>query len=118
MMLDAVLSGVRLFAFGPGQTSGRSARFYRALVEKKIATQASSEFFPTIDPSAFALDLTVWDGVNIDKAEKLLFEEIERIKDTTPRKHELDRALAQMPSQYSSTFEAIARREFIIGIFE
>src|SRR5207245_4402908 len=64
MMLDAVLSGVRLFAFGPGQTSGRSARFYRALVEKKIATQASSEFFPTIDPSVFALDLTVWDGFN------------------------------------------------------
>src|SRR5712692_5237320 len=29
MMLDAVLSGVRLFAFGPGQTSGRSTRLYR-----------------------------------------------------------------------------------------
>src|SRR2546421_6507323 len=118
MMLDAVLSGVRLFAFGPGQTSGRSARFYRALVEKKIATQASSEFFPTIDPSVFALDLTVWDGVDIDKAEKRLFEEIERIKDTAPSKHELDRALAQIRSQYSYTFDGVARQGFVIGIFE
>jgi zinc protease len=118
MMLDAVLSGVRLFAFGPGQTSGRSARLYKALVEKKIATQASSEFFPTIDPSVFALDLTLWDGVNIDKAERLLFGEIERIKQTPPKKHELQRALSQIRSQYSYAFDGVARQGFIIGIFE
>src|SRR5207249_10727324 len=51
MMHDAILSGVRLFAFGPGQSSGRSARLHKALVERKLATEASSEFFPTIDPS-------------------------------------------------------------------
>jgi len=118
MMLDSVLSGVRLFAFGPSQTSGRSARLYRALVEKKIATQASSEFFPTIDPSVFALDLTVWDGVSIDKAERLLFDEIERIKERPPSRHELDRALAQIRSQYSYTFDGVARQGFVIGIFE
>jgi len=118
MMLDAVLSGVRLFAFGPGQTSGRSARLYRALVEKKIATQATSEFFPTIDPSVFALDLTVWDGVDIDRAEKLLFAEIEKIKEIPPRTHELERALAQIRSQYSYTFDGVARQGFVIGIFE
>ena len=118
MMLDAVLSGVRLFAFGPGQTSGRSARLYTALVEKKIATQASSEFFPTIDPSVFALDLTVWDGVNIDRAERLLFSEIERIKQSPPKKSELERAVSQIRSQYSYTFDGVARQGFVIGIFE
>src|SRR5712691_8741061 len=118
MMLDAVLSGVRLFAFGPGQTSGRSARLYRALVEQKVATQATSEFFPTVDPSVFALDLTVWEGVDIDRAEKLLFAEIERIKEVPPRKHELERALAQIRSQYSYTFDGVARQGFVIGIFE
>ncbi len=84
----------------------------------QIATQASSEFFPTIDPSVFALDLTVWDGVNIDKAEKLLFDEIERIKRTPPSRHELDRSLAQIRSQYSYTFDGVARQGFVIGIFE
>ncbi len=118
MMLDAVLSGVRLFAFGPGQTSGRSARFHRALVEKKIATEASSEFFPTIDPSVFALDLTVWDGVSVDKAERLLLAEIEKIKETPPKRHELERALAQIRSQYAYTFDGVARQGFVIGIFE
>src|SRR5207245_3923903 len=80
MMLDAILSGVRLFAFGPGQSSGRSARLHKALVERKLATEASSEFWPTIDPSVFALDVTVWEGVSIDRAERVLMEEIEKIR--------------------------------------
>ena len=117
-MLDAVLSGVRLFAFGPGQASGRSARLYKSLVEKKIASEASSEFWPTIDPSVFALDVTVWDGVSIDKAEKLLLEEIENIKRTPPSRHELDRTIAQIKAQYAYTLDGVARQGFIIGIFE
>ena len=117
-MLDAVLSGVRLFAFGPGQASGRSARLYKSLVEKKIASEASSEFWPTIDPSVFALDVTVWDGVSIDKAEKLLLEEIEKIKRTPPSRHEIERTIAQIKAQYAYTLDGVARQGFIIGIFE
>src|SRR5206468_10106223 len=98
-----MMSGVRLFAFGPGQTSGRSARLYKALVEKRIASEASSEFWPTIDPSVFALDVTVWDGVSIDKAEKLLMEEVAKVRRTPPGRHELARAISQVKSQYAYT---------------
>ncbi len=118
MMLDAVLSGVRLFAFGPGQASGRSARLYRALVERKIATQASSEFFPSIDPSIFGLDMTVWDGVSVERAEKALFEEIDKIRKQQPSKHELERAMAQVKAQYAYALDGVARQGFVIGIFE
>lgn len=118
MMLDAVLSGVRMFASGPGQASGRSTRLHRALVEKKIATQSSSEFWPTMDPSVFALDLTVWEGVGVDRAEKLLFEEIEKVQRRPPARHELDRALAQVRAQYSYALDGVARQGFLIGIFE
>ena len=118
IMLDAVLSGSRLFAFGPGQTSGRSARLHRALIEKKIASEADSEFWPTIDPSVFALDVTVWDGVSIDKAERLLLEEIEKIQRFPPSKHELERTIAQIKAQYAYTLDGVARQGFVIGIFE
>ena len=118
MMLDAVLSGVRLFAFGPGLASGRSARLYKSLVEKKIASEASSEFWPTIDPSVFAFDLTVWEGVSIDRAEKALFEEIEKLRKSPPTRHELERAVAQIKAQYAYTLDGVARQGFIIGIFE
>lgn len=118
MMLDSVLSGVRLFAFGPGQASGRSARLYKSLVEKKIATEASSEFWPTIDPSLFALDLTLWEGVKIDKAENLLFQEVEKVKNIPPEKRELERSLAQIRAQYAYTLDGVTRQGFVIGIFE
>ncbi len=118
MMLDAILSGVRLFAFGPGQSSGRSARLHKALVERKLATEASSEFWPTIDPSVFALDVTVWEGVSIDRAERVLMEEIEKIQKTPPSKHELERAIAQIKAQYAYTLDGVARQGFVIGIFE
>ncbi len=118
MMLDAMMSGVRLFAFGPGQTSGRSARLYKALVEKKIASEASSEFWPTIDPSVFALDVTVWDGVSIDKAEKLLMEEVAKVRRSPPGRHELERAISQIKAQYAYTLDGVARQGFVIGIFE
>jgi zinc protease len=118
IMLDAVLSGSRLFAFGPGQASGRSARLHRALVEKKIASEANSEFWPTIDPSVFALDVTVWDGVSIDKAEDSLLSEIERIQKSPPSKHELERTIAQIRAQYAYTLDGVARQGFVIGIFE
>lgn len=118
MMLDAVLSGIRLFAFGPGQTSGRSARLYRSLVDRKIATQASSEFWPSMDPSVFSLDLAVWDGVSVERAEKALLSEIDRIRKHPPGKHELERALAQVKAQYAYTLDGVARQGFVIGIFE
>ena len=118
IMLDAVLSGSRLFAFGPGQTSGKSARLHRALVEKKIASEASSEFWPTIDPSVFALDVTVWDGVTTEKAENLLLAEIEKIQNHPPTKHELERTIAQIRAQYAYTLDGVARQGFVIGIFE
>jgi zinc protease len=118
IMLDAVLSGSRLFAFGPGQASGRSARLYRALVERKIASEANSEFWPTIDPSVFTLDLTVWDGVSIDRAEKLLLEEVDKIQRSPPSRHELERAIAQIKAQYAYTLDGTARQGFVIGIFE
>ncbi len=118
MMLDAVLSGVRLFSFGPGQASGRSARLHEALVERKIASEASSEFWPTIDPSVFALDVTVWEGVSVDRAETMLMDEIEKIQRTPPSKHELERAVAQIRAQYAYTLDGVARQGFVIGIFE
>jgi zinc protease len=118
IMLDSVLGGIRLFAFGQGMTSGRSLRLYKALVEKKIASYASSEFWPTIDPSVFMLDMTVWDGVPTDKAEKLLLAEVEKIQNKPPGKNELDRALSQVKAQYAYALDGVTRQGFLIGIFE
>ncbi len=118
IMLDAVLGGIRLFAFGPGQTSGRSLRLYKALVERKIASYASSEFWPTIDPSVFMLDMTVWNGVPVDRAEKALLGEVDKLLSKPPAKNELERALSQVKAQYAYALDGVTRQGFLIGIFE
>ena len=118
IMLDAVLGGIRLFAFGPGQTSGRSLRLYKALVERKIASYASSEFWPTIDPSVFMLDMTVWNGVPVDRAEKALLAEVDKLHSKPPAKNELERALSQVKAQYAYALDGVTRQGFLIGIFE
>src|SRR5439155_8346502 len=97
-------------------SSGRSARLHKALVERKLATEASSEFWPTIDPSVFALDVTVWEGVSIDRAERVLMEEIEKIQNTPPSKHELERAIAQIKAQYAYQLHGCVRHGFLCGI--
>src|SRR5207247_2861520 len=85
---------------------------------RKLATEASSEFCPTIDPSVFALDVTVWEGVSIDRAERVLNGEIEKIQRTPPSKHELERAIAQIKAQYAYTLDGVARQGFVIGSYE
>ncbi len=67
---------------------------------------------------SFTLDLTVWDGVSIDEAEKRLFDEVEKIKATNPEKYELDRAISQIRAQYAYTLDGVTRQGFVIGIFE
>ena len=71
-----------------------------------------------MDPSVFSLDLAVWDGVSVERAEKALLSEIDRIRKHPPGKHELERALAQVKAQYAYTLDGVARQGFVIGIFE
>ena len=54
----------------------------------------------------------------MDRAERVLMEEIEKIRITPPSRHELDRAIAQIRAQYAYTLDGVARQGFIIGIFE
>src|SRR5947208_12170337 len=44
--------------------------------------------------------------------------EIAMIKSPPPSQHELDSSMAQIRSQYSYTFDGVARQGFVIGIFE
>src|SRR5437016_6480166 len=71
-----------------------------------------------IDQSVFALDVTIWEGVSVDKAERVLMEEVQKLQSTPPSKHELERAIAQIKAQYAYTLDGVARQGFVIGIFE
>jgi len=93
--VDAILSGVRLYAFGPGQSSGRSARLHKALVERKLATELVPGLGQQLTRRVFALDVTVGRAFR-STGQKSADGEIEKIRTTPPSRHELERRWQQI----------------------
>jgi zinc protease len=54
----------------------------------------------------------------MDRAEKLLLAEIDKIQNKPPGKNELERTLSQVKAQYAYALDGVTRQGFLIGIFE
>ncbi len=83
-VLDQVLSG------------GRSSRLYQRLVEGGLATSAWSSESDRRDPGLFMVAATAREGVKADQLEKVLLEEVEKIKSAPPTSEEMTRAKNQL----------------------
>ena len=119
MLLDAVLSGGKPISwFSSGGWMGRSARLYRALVEKKLAVAVGSSLQLTIDPGLFRFYLTVRDGVNPAEAEKALLAEVDRVKSEPPSDEEMARALRQIRAQFAYSQNSVTAQAHSLGYYE
>jgi zinc protease len=56
-----------------------SSRLYQALVDERIAVNAGSEFHSMIQPGLFAVSAKAAPGVNVDRVEKALLTEVEKL---------------------------------------
>lgn len=75
--------------------SGRSSRFYTALVKSKLALSAGAWIGPGERyPRLWIATTEPSEDSTPEKAEAALFEEIERLKSVPPTREELDRVLA------------------------
>ncbi len=71
----------------------RSARLYNRLVEKeKLATAAAGGFGFTKDPTIYQINVVLKPDANIDSVEKIVWEEIQKFKDSLVTERELQRA--------------------------
>src|SRR5260221_9264906 len=83
LVLDAVLTGAKgvnlwsSFRLPPPQ---RSARLYRALVERGLASNVSGSLVPTAEPFLYTISATVTDGVAPLEVGGALVEELERVR--------------------------------------
>src|SRR5712692_7733130 len=83
LILDAVLTGAKglnlwsSFRVPPPQ---RSARLYRALVERGLASGVSGSLMPTEDPFLYTVSLTATEGTALGVVEAALLEEIDRVR--------------------------------------
>ena len=70
-----------LYVLGEILSTGQSSRLYQSLIrEKQVVVQANAGTFERPGPSLFLVDLFIAPGKDPKEVEKLVYEEIERVK--------------------------------------
>jgi zinc protease len=119
VVLDAVLSGGKsLSGFGGGAQTNRSARLYKALVEKELASSAYSSYMPTRDPFLFELSATVQQSHTAAEVEQALTNEIERLQQERISEAELAKVLKQVRAQVAYSGESVTNQAMQLGMWE
>src|SRR5438094_41309 len=102
VVLDAVLTGAKglnmwsSFRVAPPQ---RSARLYRALVDRGLASSVSGSIVPTAQPFLYTVSATATEGTSLSGAEGVLLEELDRVQREGITTLELAKAKAQLEAR-------------------
>jgi zinc protease len=121
LILDAVLTGAKglnlwsSFRVPPPQ---RSARLYRALVERGLASSVSGSLAPTEDPFLFTVSVTVNDGVSLASAEAALLEALADVERDGITDAELVKAKAQLRARLVFDNDSVTNIAHQIGYYE
>jgi zinc protease len=121
LILDAVLSGAKglnlwsSFRVAPPQ---RSARLYRALVERGLASSVSGSLLPTEQPFLYTVSVTVTEGTPLASAESALLEELDRVRRDGVTAAELAKAKAQLRARLVFDSDSITNIAHQLGYFE
>lgn len=117
MMLSGVLSGASGLAMG--RTSpGRSSRLYRALVDKGLTADASVFYRPMLDPYLFQVSATVRPGSTLEKVERAVFAELDKISSSPITDREYDKVLKQTRAQYVYAEDGIGNHGYRLGMLD
>jgi zinc protease len=121
LMLDAVLTGAKglnlwsSFRLPPPQ---RSARLYRALVERGLASGVSGALLPTEQPFLYTISVTATDGTPLASVEAALLDEIDRVRRDAITEQELTKARAQLKARLVFDSDSVTNIAHQIGYFE
>ncbi|MFN8660749.1 MAG: pitrilysin family protein [Thermomicrobiales bacterium] len=111
LVTEAVLSG-------GGGGMGRSSRLYRALVSSGLARGAGSDMSVTIDPYLFQVAVTGLPESDLEQIERVVAQEIERLRADTVSAAELERAKRQLLAQLTYSAEGVTNQAYWLGQWE
>jgi zinc protease len=118
--LEAILSGASSMALfgGGGAALFRSARLYKALVERELAVRVGCDVRFAVDPSLLTLFAAARQGVTPQAVEDALWTEVDRVKQELVTQAELDKALRQARAQFAYSSESVTNQAFWLGYSE
>jgi zinc protease len=121
LVLDAVLTGAKglnlwsSFRVAPPQ---RSARLYRALVERGLASSVSGSLLPTEEPFLYTVSITATDGTSLAAVESELLEALGRVRAEGISDAELTRAKAQLRARLIFESDSVTNIAHQLGYFD
>jgi zinc protease len=115
LVTEAILSGGQPMGFGGGGAMGRSSRLYRALVASGLARSANSDMSVTIDPYLFQIGVTALPNISLAAVERVVDEELGRLRDELATAGELERAIKQIEAQYIYSSEGVTNQAYWLG---
>lgn len=77
-----------------GDSSKRSSRLYKRLIETGLVTDTSASVIPFRDPSLFSVDAVLAPGKTFAEVEQVIYEELERLANEPVDEEELNRIKA------------------------
>lgn len=100
-------------------TTGQSSRLYSRMVDRdQIALNVGANADHALDPGLFVFSMTPRSGVDPARTEKVLFEEIEKLRTAPVPADELSKAKNQLLAQHYRQLKTIAGRANLLGTFE
>jgi zinc protease len=121
LLLDAVLTGakgVNLWASFRVAPPQRSARLFRALVERGLASAISGSLLPTEQPFLYTISATARTGVTSGAVESALVEELERVRQSGVTEAELGKAKTQLKARIVFDNDSVTNIAHQLGYFE
>jgi zinc protease len=121
LILDAVLTGAKglnlwsSFRVPPPQ---RSARLYRALVERGLASTVSGALMPTAQPFLYVLSATATEGIPLASVESALLEALDAVARDGITAPELAKANAQLRARLVFDNDSVTNIAHQLGYFE
>ena len=100
-------------------TEGRSSRLYRRLVEQdQVALNVGAQAMQALDPGLWFVQVQPSAGIEPAKAEKAVYEELERLGKEPVTAAELETAKNQILAKFYRDMKTIAGKANFIGTFE
>lgn len=118
-VLDSILAGASSLNFmGTADTSNKTSRLYRALVETELAAGVGGGMIATIDPYLYSITATVRDGHTPEEVEAAIIGEIESVRAGSIRQEEFEKARKQARALFAYDSESVSSQGFWLGFSE
>jgi zinc protease len=121
LVADAVLNGaagLNIWSGGGVARPQRSARLYRALVDRGLASYVSGSLMPTQHPFLYGINAAVADGQSLSTVEEIVLGEIERLRTGGITTAELAKVQAQLRARFVYDGDSVTDIAHQIGYFE